>query len=643
MLEAIVDIGSSILKSKEVWESQLLTLNQRDKKDRQKYVVKIDFSTKEDKITFDCVEEIDSNTAKKYLAFSRMGGPNSRQWLATHSSSYLISEVLNQLYIKDMGLELNTMLKIVLEKYFNKFEKADEKYKYLLKVDIKDADINNTYRSLVDNRGKNANDDFKKFLAKLDKGLKRYIADEFEIHTDQLGLFTLSIDGEVIAQREDYRNYVLNYFTPTNEEATANSNSCSICGSKGCDKFDFDIKLYTKNQITFSSGLQKNYDKNNFTLCLGCSDSLKAGEKFIKSALKVRLAGIDTYIIPQIVFGDKLELSDLEYITSNIKDRFSQANYGKNMEGIEVLENKIEMLCEDKDYDELGYYYLVNFFMYQASNQAVKVKKLIRNINPSIFHYISLSNINAKKVLEKYYGEDYSTLGGLNRIYYSIPISVDGGSPKDFRFILDIYENILTRSKIDKKRLIKAWNKAMKIVYHKQVGYNLSPKEGYGIDSKLRDIVFAYRFLEVLGCIKKERGDGMDLEVKEVLKEYIEEMGFDQEQTALFLLGYLMGQIGNKQVKRAVGDAKNKPILNKLNFNGMDKKRLIRLSTEVFNKLKQEKILIYHEKTFQEMTRLMNMNLSSWKQSKDENLFYILSGFSFKGYIKGEGGELEND
>ena len=642
MLESIVDIGTSILSSKEVWESQLLNLSPRDKKDRQRYVVKIDFSTKDDKVSFDCVEEIDSNTAKKYLAFGRMGGPNSRQWITTHSSSYLLSEVLNQLYIKDISSELNDILKTVLERHFNKFEKADEKYQYLIKWNLGNSDIINEYDMLIANSKKKTSGDFKKFLTKLDKEVKKYIADEFEIHLDQLGLFTLSIDGEVIAQREDYSKYLLNCFGSNEKgEKQGNSGKCSLCGNSGSDKFELGIKFYTTNQITFSSGLKKNYDKNNFSLCPGCSNNLAAGENFIKSALKVRLAGIDAYIIPQIVFGEKLEAKDLEYITSRIKDRFSRVNYGKTMKGIKDLEDDIERVYEDNE--DLGYYYLLNFFMYQASNQAVKVKKIIRNINPSIFYHVSYSVRNSKKVLEKYYREDSKILGGLNRLYYSIPISVDGGNPRDFRFILDIYENILTRSRIDKKRLIKAWNRTMKIVYLEQIGYNVSPKEGYGVESKFKDIVFAYCFLESLGCIKKGRGENMDLEIKDVLREYIDEMSFNQEQVALFLLGYLMGQIGNRQAKGSLGEVKNKPILNKLNFNGMDRKRLIRLSTEVFNKLKQEKILQYHEKTFQEMTKLMNMNLSSWKQSNDENLFYILSGFTFKGYKKSEGGELEND
>ena len=109
--------------------------------------------------------------------------------------------------------------------------------------------------------------------------------------------------------------------------------------------------------------------------------------------------------------------------------------------------------------------------------------------------------------------------------------------------------------------------------------------------------------------------------------DFIKEMRYDEQQTAMFLLGTLIGEIGNVQYGRS--EDGNKPILNKLNFNGIDRSKIIRLVKDVFNKLNQEKIRKYNELTFFEMKRLLDKNLDNWKLSKDENLFYILSGYSF--------------
>ena len=115
------------------------------------------------------------------------------------------------------------------------------------------------------------------------------------------------------------------------------------------------------------------------------------------------------------------------------------------------------------------------------------------------------------------------------------------------------------------------------------------------------------------------------------LKEFIREMGYSQEEAALFLLGTLIGTIGVEQYKRTKNtSSKNKPILNKLNFGGMDKNKILRLAGDVFAKLKQEKLLESQtELIYSDFTELCTPRLSDWGLSKEENLFCILSGYSY--------------
>ena len=96
----------------------------------------------------------------------------------------------------------------------------------------------------------------------------------------------------------------------------------------------------------------------------------------------------------------------------------------------------------------------------------------------------------------------------------------------------------------------------------------------------------------------------------------------------MFLLGYLIGEIGNKQYKRVGGEG-NKPILNKINFNGIDRSKIKRLVNDVFNALNQEKIRAFNEVIFFEMKRLLDSNINNWNLNKDESLFYLLSGYSY--------------
>jgi len=80
-----------------------------------------------------------------------------------------------------------------------------------------------------------------------------------------------------------------------------------------------------------------------------------------------------------------------------------------------------------------------------------------------------------------------------------------------------------------------------------------------------------------------------------------------------------------------------------LNFNGIDKSKIIKLANEVYAKLEQEKIRKYHEGTYAEMKRLLDENLKNWRLNKNENLFYILSGYSYATIKTIMKGETENE
>jgi len=110
----------------------------------------------------------------------------------------------------------------------------------------------------------------------------------------------------------------------------------------------------------------------------------------------------------------------------------------------------------------------------------------------------------------------------------------------------------------------------------------------------------------------------------------------DEQKRALFLLGYLVGEIGSAQ---SGSGHKNKPILDKINFQGMGLEKLIRLSDEVFEKLRQYKsgggksLLEYNEDTYAVLKLLIDNNIIKWTLSNQENVFYTLSGYAFSNYL----------
>ncbi len=116
------------------------------------------------------------------------------------------------------------------------------------------------------------------------------------------------------------------------------------------------------------------------------------------------------------------------------------------------------------------------------------------------------------------------------------------------------------------------------------------------------------------------------------ISEYWENLEIyqDNQKKGLFLLGYLIGEVGSKQSSQQI---KNKPILNKINFQGMGTEKLNRLSSDVLEKLKQYKLLDFKENVYSASHLLIEENIENWSLSNQENVFYILSGFAFSNYL----------
>ena len=126
------------------------------------------------------------------------------------------------------------------------------------------------------------------------------------------------------------------------------------------------------------------------------------------------------------------------------------------------------------------------------------------------------------------------------------------------------------------------------------------------------------------------KGKIQDMISKEILNYWDDIKIYEDDcKRALFLLGYQIGEIGRKQTEK---DIKKKPILNKLNFQGMGTEKLARLTNDVLEKLKQYDILQYNENAYSALKMLIDTNISGWKLSNQENVFYVLSGYAFSNY-----------
>lgn len=625
MLEGIIDIGNAVTDENDVL-SNLIQNVESVRKKKQLYVLKFNFLLDEEKLEIDALEEMDSNSAKKYLFVGSASGPNSPQWFVTSTSSnYHLSETISNLSEMDLGEGLNYKIKQILKNYFVDLgDSMGRKYRYMMdlyKFGMTSQKIEEFYEQVkdTDKPGKNLLDSVK-------KELKSFLQDQHHINENQVGLYIILVNGQPLCASEEYQGKVIECRTATKDKAKkAELLICSMCQSTEnvtSKLSDMTIKYYTTNQVIFASGLDKHKYDNNMLLCEECFNKLKVGETYIKNRLKTKLAAFDVYIVPHFVFGQTLNKQKMDKITDKLLITFNTA---KHIDEIREFRDNIELLKEEESY------FLINFIFYKTSNAATKIQKLIKDVNPSIFEKIENSFSYASELSEKFFQERYTYYGGLGKVYYMIPIRLSQGKAVQYKDVLDVYESILVGKILNKKHLIDNLIHVIKINWLEKEGYNIR-----GTQEKLHytilDGVFFIKFLEGLDCLKV--GEGMNvrnLSLKQNIKEYFMEMGYNEEQVTMFLLGYMVGKIGNTQYKKASQQQAigYKPILNKINFNGMDKSKILRLTKDVFNKLRQEKILSYNETIFNEFKRILDKNINSWHLNKNENLFYLLSGYGY--------------
>ena len=128
--------------------------------------------------------------------------------------------------------------------------------------------------------------------------------------------------------------------------------------------------------------------------------------------------------------------------------------------------------------------------------------------------------------------------------------------------------------------------------------------------------------------------------IEEVKKDYWQsiekffvDMQYNDMQKGLFFLGRVLSQVAYAQAK---SNHPTKPVLNKINYNGMDRDAIVRLKLDLAEKVRQyvRKInLASVEHNFSKFTHYFNPNSREEWLTPEENVFYLLSGYSF-GMIK---------
>ena len=205
--------------------------------------------------------------------------------------------------------------------------------------------------------------------------------------------------------------------------------------------------------------------------------------------------------------------------------------------------------------------------------------------------------------------------------------------------VLTLFKAILEQRPVFREKLFEHFVELVKCHwFQRKSADNVKPVDKKNFDFATRDAVFQYHaFFQFLKKIKlldmddKTPASAATLDEKNAtISAFFERMGYSDDQRAVFYLGRVLNSVGYAQSKKG---HPSKPVLGKVNYNGMDAASLKRLHADLFEKCKQYEILSFNEGNFSKFTDLFkDEEKEGWnkRMKPDESLFYLLSGYSFR-------------
>jgi CRISPR-associated protein Csh1 len=401
----------------------------------------------------------------------------------------------------------------------------------------------------------------------------------------------------------------------------------SILNLSDRDNLNAMFVTTTKNYAhNFSDeGFLKNYQVSNEE-----QKSLDFAAKFLVKNYSTRIANIDHVILPH--FRNK-EGMDLELMLQGIKKK---ADLLFNIGELKNLKDDISDETED--------IFWINFVAYETDGNSFKSKEIIKDVSNfyfekviSLFMNIHWEYKEAKFVDWSNVMTEFGKSGkffNFNTIYSLIPVRKD--KEKKNR-ALDLLKTILENRRVDQNKLFDYFRDLILCHYYERyASYTNVPKSSKDYFRKtVRDSVFKYlAFIEVLKKLKvinmEEKltspTDDQGNKYNQAIQSFFSRMQLNSDQQAMFYLGRILNAVEWIQVQKKI----KKTVINKINFNGIEKSDIERLRKDLIDKARQHgqiSKVIFNDRKFSEL-----FDYNKWNKTPmdpNEALFFLLTGYSF--------------
>lgn len=612
MIKTIYTIGKEISTGRDIWEDIIESKAENQKEGFEYLVLNIvfDLDQKEIVISKDNLEQYDSSFENlKDLVLLKTLGRN-----------------MKSLYLCVGSKKIENLFKAL-------FGKPDKKGIYPIKGDLAQA-IENDFSELANSQvisllekmpifKDTFEENFKntkgKFtLEKVNESLKLSNKSKIVLIYPTVIIEELELKNQKISDIDGYKTYLEKKYLESKHEVTGNKKLCYATGEEHKDVQEVSFsgryninKFFVQETKNYASEFRSKDFSKNYQVSGEVQNYLDRGSEYILNNLVTPIADVRHVILPQFLNSKKLTTRHLKSILADTDLLFNS----KKMSELEAYFNR----------KSLNEAYWLNFIAIDSDGNYFKAGSLIKDV--SKFHFAELIGglRNSGELLSQWLGKKYAF--NLNQMYRLIPVRKD---KENINQALILFAAILESRKIDLRKIYQHFSELILCHWYGRYRSFTNVRSFYNdFDFAAKDAVFGYlAFINTLRQLDLLKNvPPMDKITKENIAEDVQNffhaMNYQPEQCALFYLGRALNQAAYAQQKKG----NKKAVLEKLNYNGMDKRTIFRLSTDLFEKAKQYDIVEKMQWNLAEFNRRFNLN--NWNMNPQEALFFILSGYTY--------------
>ncbi|WP_143959726.1 TM1802 family CRISPR-associated protein [Litoribacter populi] len=435
-----------------------------------------------------------------------------------------------------------------------------------------------------------------------------------------------------IANVSGYEDFLRAKFLKEDKPNKAGSPVEKLCYATGAPTADVEEitigarysmnKMFVTTTKNYASNFNEKAFGNNYQASALAQLYLERGSNYLLNNYTTKIAGVDHIIIPHFFSREDVEPDILIQRVAKRTDllfRYKQ----------------LAEMVDDFSDNEL---YWLNFLGYESDGNFFKTINTIQDVSKLHFNKLIEVFITTDRAFKSIIGIEWDkimTVGKDNRLsfnFYSLYALIPVRKDKEKKnAALALFKAILEQRKTDPQQLYKHFTELILCHWYGRYKAYGNVYQNDIFDFAARNAVYQYHalfyILNQLNLLKGMENTKTD-ELTDQLKPsdaFLKKMNYNDSQKAMFYLGKILNSVAYAQQKKGYD---SKPVLNKVNYNGMDKKAIVRLHKDLFDKCRQYAILSYNELLFSQFTQLFNSE--KWPLKSEEALFYLLAGYSFR-------------